>query len=383
MFDILLVNKISDIGTKLFDNKYNLVSEHESPDAILIRSTDIKTMEMPKNLKAIARAGAGVNNIPVDKCTEQGIVVFNTPGANANAVKELVIGALIVASRNIVDGANWVKTLKDNVEALVETGKSQFAGTEILGKTIGIAGLGAIGVLVANACASLGLNVIGYDPYVSISNAFRLSSKVKITESLDEMCSLCDFISLHIPELPATKGMINKQAISKMKPNVKILNFSRAGLVNNKDILEAIEQKTIAGYITDFPTDDLINIDNITCIPHLGASTEESEENCAVMAVEQMINYLEHGNIKNSVNLPDCELPTSDNKRICIINKNIPNVIGEITKILSEQNLNIDNMINKSKGQYSYNIIDVVGDVDNNITEKLKQTKSIISVRVI
>jgi D-3-phosphoglycerate dehydrogenase len=386
MFDILMLNKISEKGTSLLESdKYKVVMECDNPDGIMLRSFNMHEMELKDNLKAVARAGAGVNNIPIDKCSEKGIVVFNTPGANANAVKELALTGLFLSSRKIVDGINWKQTLKgeNGVAKLVEKNKSKFAGSEIIGKTIGIIGLGAIGILVANACHSLKMKVIGYDPFISTDSAWKVSRGIRRAKKIDEIYSECDFISLHAPFVDATKHMINKETIAKLKDGVKILNFARAELVNNADIKEAISTGKIGCYVTDFPTDDLVNVENVITIPHLGASTEESEENCAIMASLELKNYLEFGNIENSVNFPNCNLPMAAEKRICITGRNIPDVIGSISKTLSSKKINIENMLNKSKGDYAYTILDVNATNLGDIKKALLLIDGVISVRII
>ncbi len=384
MTEILALNKISNVGTDLLDKeKYNLVNETNTPEGIILRSYNMHEMELPESLLCVARAGAGVNNIPIDKSSDKGIVVFNTPGANANAVKELVIAGLMMSSRKIYEGIAWANTLTTDVAKAVEKGKANFGGYEIVGKTIGVIGLGAIGVLVSDACLALGMNVIGYDPLLSVDNAWKISPLVKKAKTLDILFAESDYITLHIPYMEATKYTINSESIAKMKDGAKILNFSRGELVNNDDIKKAIEAKKVSCYITDFPNEDLINVENIICFPHLGASTEEAEDNCAKMAVSQMVNYLENGIILNSVNLPNCQMQRSTKTRICVIHKNIPDVIGSLTKIISSKKINIENMLNKSKNDYAYTVLDVNEESINGIVDEMYKIEGVIKVRVL
>ena len=386
MYNVLTLNKIAACGTDQFDkSRYTVSDDAANPDAILVRSASMHEMELPANLLAIARAGAGVNNIPIDKCSEQGVVVFNTPGANANAVKELVICGLLLGSRKIPASMEWIKTLKgkgDEVGKLVEKGKSQFVGPEIMGKKLGVIGLGAIGILVANACAELGMDVYGADPFLSVENALKLSEKVHYVKSNKEIFEKCDYITLHVPALPDTKGMINAEAIASMKKTVRILNFARDTLVVEKDIIDALANGGMAAYITDFATDGLIGVEGVIALPHLGASTPESEDNCAVMAVKELIDYIEKGNIRNSVNLPNVEMAISGNAKICVIHKNVEGVINSITAPVSAAGMNIENMVSKSKKDYAYTCLDVKGDTAD-IEAKLKGVANVISVRVI
>ncbi|MBQ8533352.1 MAG: phosphoglycerate dehydrogenase [Clostridia bacterium] len=386
MFRIQTLNKISPDGLDMFDRKlYTYGTEMEDPDGILVRSASMHDMELPANLKAIARAGAGVNNIPVDACTEKGIVVFNTPGANANAVKELVIAGILLSSRKIVQGIEWTKTLKGNgaeVGKMVEKGKSAFAGPEITGKKLGVIGLGAIGVLVANTARKLGMDVYGYDPYLSVEAAWHLENAINHASSLKEIYEKCDYISIHVPLTNETKHMINAESIATMRDGVRILNFARGDLVSNEELIAALESGKVAAYVTDFPSDDLIGVDGIITIPHLGASTPESENNCAKMAAREMIDYLENGNIKNSVNLPNAEAPRTTDCRVCIIHQNVPNMIAQISGAFSEMGLNIENLINKSKKAAAYTMIDVQGADKVNV-EKLNAIEGIINIRVI
>ncbi len=380
MYNILTLNKISKAGLSRLGDNYNIADSVENPDAVLVRSAAMHDMELPASLLAIARAGAGVNNIPLEKCTEQGIVVFNTPGANANAVKELVLSALFLSSRKIVEGIEWAKTLKDNADAakLVEKGKSQFVGPEIKGKTLGVIGLGAIGILVANAAVSLGMDVLGYDPFISVDAAWGLSPKVKHVVSLDEIFESSDYITLHVPLTPDTKGVIGKDNIAKMKDGVRILNFARGDLADNEAVLSAVSDGKIAKYITDFAAPELLDVENVIVTPHLGASTPESEDNCAKMAADEIKDYLENGNIKNSVTLPAVSMARGAGVRVCVIHKNIPNMISAVTTALA--GANIENMQSKSRKEYAYTILDVTGDFDVAAVEAID---GIIKVRVI
>lgn len=382
--NILTLNKISKVGTNEFSGTYSVSDSCENPDAIMVRSASMHEMVMPDSLLAIARAGAGVNNIPINACAEKGIVVFNTPGANANAVKELAIASLILASRDIVGGIEWVKTLSgDDIAKQVEKGKSNFAGHEISGKTLGVVGLGAIGVNVANAAYSLGMKVLGYDPYISLKSAWNLSSHIGKASTLDELYEKCDMICIHAPLTDETNRFVNEESIAKMKDNMVIINLSRADLVNDADIAKALENGKIAKYITDFPNPDTVKMKNCICIPHLGASTEESEDNCAYMAARELIDYLENGNITNSVNFPNVEMPKASAVRICVFHKNVPAILSKVSSVISSQNINIANMINKSKGDFAYTMI----DCDDNITDEtitlLKNIDGIIRIRVI
>lgn len=384
MHKILCLNKISPVGTKRFGEAYTFSPEMQEPEGILVRSAAMHDMELPEQLLAIARAGAGVNNIPVEKCTEKGIVVFNTPGANANAVKELVLCALLLTSRKIPAAMDWVKTLKgegDAVGKLVEKGKSAFAGPEIKGKTLGVVGLGAIGILVANAAEALGMTVYGFDPFLSVEAAWRLSSSVKRSLSLDEIYQNCDYISLHLPATKDTKGMVNAETIGKMKDGVRLLNFARGELCDSAALAEALGSGKVAAYATDFPADCLIGLENVTALPHLGASTPESEDNCAEMAVDQLKDYLENGNIKNSVNLPTLTMPREPGtKRVCILHQNLPNTIAVFAAACGEAGINIENMQSKSRGEYAYTILDVSGELPAGTFSKLDH---VVKVRVI
>lgn len=391
MFKIQTLNKISLAGLSLLErDKYETASEMTNPDGIILRSFKMHDMELPASLKAVARAGAGVNNIPIDKCTEKGIVVFNTPGANANSVKELVIAGMLTAVRRIPEAIDWCKTLADKgdeVPQLVEKGKSQFAGTEIKGKTLGVIGLGAIGVMVANTAAAMGMKVIGSDPYISVDAAWGLSREVKKAISLDSLIAESDFITVHVPLTDTTKGMFNADKFNIMKKGTVLLNFARGGLVKNEDLNAAIEAGIISTYMTDFPDAELIGMKNVICVPHLGASTEEAEDNCAAMAATEIKDFLEYGNIKNSVNFPDCSMPFTGRKRITIINKDMPNVIGQFSSIIAADKINIAEFINKSKKGYAYNIIEIDSEVSDelmaDVIEKLKAAEGVIAVRLI
>lgn len=386
MYNIQTLNKISKYGTDNFDTaKYTVADEVANPDAIMVRSAAMHDMEFGSNLLAIARAGAGVNNIPVDKCAEQGICVFNTPGANANAVKELVIAGLLLTSRKIPDAMIWAQTLKGNgaeVGKMVEKGKSQFAGPEIMGKTLGIIGLGAIGVLVANAAIALGMKVVGYDPFLSVKAALSLDPSVKTVSDVKDLYAAADYVTIHVPFNADTKGTINADAIAAMKDGVRVLNFARGELVDNSAILPALESGKVAAYITDFPSDEVLGAKGVIAVPHLGASTPESEDNCAKMAALELIDYIENGNIKNSVNYPDASMNAAGTK-ICVMHKNVPAVISALTTALGDAGLNIDNMLNKSKKDYAYTLLDVAGNVSDDVVAKLAAVDTVIKVRVI
>jgi D-3-phosphoglycerate dehydrogenase / 2-oxoglutarate reductase len=386
MYRVDLLNKISEKGLSLFTDKYEYRADIPDPDGILVRSKEMKDMDLPSSLKAIARAGAGVNNIPIDKCSDKGIVVFNTPGANANGVKELVILGMLVASRKVVEGIGWAKGLVgegDKVPDLIEKGKSKFGGTEILGKKLGVVGLGAIGTLIANAAEGLGMEVWGYDPFLSLEAAWRLSRNTKKAPSLEKLLSECDFITLHVPQNKDTKGFINSEKFAVMKKGVVILNFARGGLVDTPSLMKAVADGIVGCYVTDFPDEEVIKTDKVIAIPHLGASTEESEENCAIMAAMQLMDFLENGNIKNSVNFPESSMERSGKQRLTISNKNTPGMIEKITHFLSESNLNISDMINKSKGNVAYNIIDLDSEINADLVKKIQSIDGIIGVRVI
>ena len=386
MFKIKTYNKISKIGLQVFDDKYTVGDEVDNADGAIVRSAALHDVEFPASLKAIARAGAGTNNIPIDRCSEQGIVVFNTPGANANAVKELVLAGMLISSRRVIPAIEWAKTLKgegDAVGKLVEKGKGAFAGPELKGKTLGIIGLGAIGVMVANAANHLGMTVYGYDPYLSVNSAWNLNHNAVHIYDINEIYKKCDYISVHVPLVESTKNMINADAIAMMKDGVRILNFSRAALVNSDDMLKALENGKVAAYVTDFPTEEMLCVDGVIAIPHLGASTPESEDNCADMAARQLVDYIENGNIVNSVNMPAITMPRSGKHRVCVIHKNIPNMLTSITGIVAENNVNIENMLNKSSGDYAYTMIDVSVDDTAAVEERIAAVDGVIRVRVI
>lgn len=380
MYNIQTLNKIAAVGTKRFDSaKYTVGEDVASPDAIMVRSAKMHDMAFEPNLLAIARAGAGVNNIPVDKCAEQGIVVFNTPGANANAVKELAICALLLASRKITEAAAWAASLKGTPDApkTVEGGKAKFAGPEILGKTLGIIGLGAIGGKIANAAAGLGMNVIGFDPYLSENAAAALDPSVKVKTDINDIYKESDYISIHMPYTPATKNTIDAQQIAMMKDGVRIINLARGELINSEAIVKAIADGKVAKYVTDFADDVVLGVENVIVLPHLGASTPESEDNCAVMAADELMDYIERGNIKNSVNFPNASMNAAGTK-VCILHKNVPDLIAQVTAGAS-----VNNMVSATKKDYSYTMLDVADDAANAISEKANGVDGIIKVRVI
>lgn len=387
MKNILTLNSISPVINDVFDATYNVGADVKDPIGIMLRSFKMHDYQLNENTIAVARAGAGVNNIPVDEYAKQGVVVFNTPGANANAVKELVISALLLGSRKITDAIEWVKTLKgsgEEVGKLVEKGKADFAGKEIKGKTLGVIGLGAIGALVANSAIDLGMNVFGYDPFLSVNSALRLSTQVKVVSELDDLCKKCDYITIHIPYIPAqNKGFINAGLIRKMKDGVVIINCARGELVDNDDIIKAVTSNKVSRYVVDFPSDEIIGIDNIICIPHLGASTEEAEDNCAVMAAKQLIDYIENGNIVNSVNYPNCSMPRTTKTRVVILHKNVNNILAHITGTVGKEGINIANLSNQSKGDYAVTILDIDQDVTNETVNHILEVEDIIKVRVI
>ena len=386
MYDILTLNKIANCGLdQLNKDKYNITDDaNANADGIILRSFAMHDMELPEKLLAVARAGAGTNNIPIDKCSDKGIVVFNTPGANANAVKELVIAGLFMASRKITDGIAWANTLTgDDVAKQVEKGKSNFAGQEIQGKTLGVIGLGAIGVLVANAAHHLGMKVIGYDPYLSVDYALKLSSHVNKAKDLKEIYAEADYITIHVPLTPDTKNLVNSDTISLMKDGVRILNFARGELVNNDDIKAALAAGKVASYVVDFPNAETVNQPGIVAIPHLGASTEESEDNCAVMAAHELADYIENGNILNSVNFPNCSLPCEGQGRIAIIHKNVPNMITQFTKVFADENINISAMVNSSKKDNAYTLLNTDDIITNDLIDKLKSIDGVVRIRVI
>lgn len=387
MYEIKTYNKIASVGTDLFDKATYTVSDGAAaPVGAIVRSAALHDEQFPETLLAIARAGAGTNNIPIDRCSEEGIVVFNTPSANANAVKELVIAGLFLASRKVIPAIDWAKTLKGNgseVGKMVEKGKGAFAGPEIRGKKLGVVGLGAIGVLVANAANQLGMTVYGYDPYLSLQNAWNLSHNIKRATELKEIYENCDYISLHIPLNAATKGTVNKDALAQMKNGVRILNFARDGLVVSEDMLSALESGKVASYVVDFPTDEMLGVPNVVAIPHLGASTPESEDNCAVMAAKELIDYIENGNITNSVNLPNVSMAKSGAYRVCVIHKNVPNILSTITTSFAKDNINIENMVNQSKGDMAYTILDVNQCDADELTAHLAVLDGVIRTRII
>jgi len=383
--NICTLNKIAACGTDRLAG-YTITDAIDGAAGVMVRSAAMHDMELPDSLLGIARAGAGVNNIPIDKCSEQGIVVFNTPGANANAVKELVLAGLFLASRKVVDGIAWAGTLKgegDAVGKLVEKGKSAYAGPEILGKKLGVIGLGAIGVLVANAAVALGMDVYGYAPYLSVDAAWKLSRHIHHANTLDEIYAECDYITVHVPLVADTKGMLNEAAFAAMKDGVRILNFSRAGLVDSDAMLAALAAGKVAAYVVDFPTDEMLGVENVVAIPHLGASTPESEDNCAVMAANQLKAYLEEGNIINSVNFPDVDVPRTGDVRVCVLHRNIPNMLAQISSVVSACGVNIESMTNKSRKELAYTVLDVVGAVADDVTDKIAAIDGIIRVRVL
>ncbi|MCR5824645.1 MAG: phosphoglycerate dehydrogenase [Lachnospiraceae bacterium] len=385
MYKYNCLNKISKVGTQNFGENYAVTEDINEADAILVRSATMHDMTFGKNVKAIARAGAGVNNIPLDRCAEEGIVVFNTPGANANGVKELVIAGMLLAARDVTGGINWVQTIKDDpdIAKLVEKGKSNYAGTEIQGKKLGVIGLGAIGVLVANAAVGLGMEVYGCDPYISVENAWKLSRSVKAVKTREEIFKKCDYITVHVPLLDDTKNMINAETIKTMKNGVIILNFARDLLVNDDDMAAALASGKVKKYVTDFPNAKSAKMAGTIAIPHLGASTEESEDNCAVMAVKELVEYLENGNIINSVNYPSVDAGICRAAaRICILHKNIPNMLTQFTGAFSAEGINIENMVNKSKGDSAYSVLDVA-NVNDDIVKKVSAIEGVRSVRVI
>ena len=386
MYKYHCLNPISGVGLEEFTENYAPVSTPDTADAILVRSAAMHDMEFAPELKAVARAGAGVNNIPLEKCAEQGIVVFNTPGANANGVKELVIAGMLLASRDIIGGISWVQENEEdgNIAKDAEKAKKAFAGCELQGKKLGVIGLGAIGVLVANAADHLGMDVYGYDPYVSVDSAWRLSRNVHHATNVDELYEQCDYITVHVPALDSTKGMISRDAIGLMKKGVVVLNFARNVLVDEEAMVDALVSGHVKHYVTDFPTPEIAGVKGAIVIPHLGASTEESEDNCAKMAVKELMNYLENGNIKNSVNNPDCDMGLrGNNTRILLLHHNVPNMIGQFTKILARDNMNIADLTNKSKGKYAYTMIDVDSEVPEGVAEELRQVNNVLRVRVI
>jgi D-3-phosphoglycerate dehydrogenase len=387
MFRIQTMNKISPLGLELFPrDKYEVASDIPHPDAILVRSAQLHDTEIPPSVLAISRAGAGYNNIPVPRCSDSGVVVFNTPGGNANAVKELVIASLLFSSRNIVEGINWVSSISDKADEipdLVEKEKSKFTGPELRGKTLGVVGLGAIGVMTANDAISLGMDVIGYDPFISVDAAWNLSREVTRADTLEGLLSKSDFITLHIPLNDNTKGLLNAEKFRFMKKGARVINLARGGLVNEADIIEAMKSDKITAYVTDFPSAELLSCKKTICIPHLGASTPEAEDNCAIMAVKQLMEFLETGGIRNSVNFPKCRLDQRSPFRLLVSNRNIPNMVGQITTILAGANINIMDLINHHRDDFAYNIIDTGQIIPDSVLNQIQQVEGIIRVRMI
>ena len=388
MYRIKTLNKISSVGLANLDqSRFQVGDDLENEDGILVRSAAMHDYVFPDALRAIARAGAGTNNIPIDRCSESGIVVFNTPGANANAVKELVIAAMLIASRDVLGGAEWVQeqvhTPNVDVAAAVEKGKSAFAGPELFRKTLGVIGLGAIGVLVANVALELGMDVYGYDPFLSVDTALRLDRHVHVVQNLDELYKVADYVTIHVPYNSSTKDTINAEAISKMKGQVRVLNLARGELVNDEDMIAALESGRVARYVTDFPNARIAGVKNVIALPHLGASTPESEANCAVMAVRQLQDYLLNGNIKNSVNLPTLVQEWSGISRLCVIHRNTPGIIAQITGVLSKDGVNVENMTNKSKKDYAYTVVDVGSRVSDSVANEIRAIDGVLRVRLL
>ena len=386
MYTIKTLNAISPVGlAKLPANLFEVDNETDAPQGILVRSADMHGAPLPESLLAIARAGAGTNNIPVEDCTRAGIVVFNTPGANANAVAELVVGALVAGSRNVAPAVQWTQSLKghDAIAKEVEKGKKQFVGPELRGKTLGVIGLGAIGARVANAAVALGMEVLGYDPYISIDAAWSLSRSVQHCVTLGDMLPRCDYLTVHVPYLPTTRHTINAQTLAMCKDGVRVLNFARGELVDNAALLAALDSGKVAHYFCDFPSEELLGVKGVECTPHLGASTPESETNCAVMAAAELSDYLKNGNISHSVNLPDVSQPRLGGRRICIIHKNAPGAISAITGVLTAAHLNIENMVNKSKKDVAYTLLDVTGEVNAALAAELNGIEAAIRVRIL
>lgn len=384
--NICTLNKIAACGTDRLGAGYTVTDVLDTADGVMVRSAAMHDMALPQSLLAIARAGAGVNNIPVDKCSDAGIVVFNTPGANANAVKELVIAGLLLSSRKVVPAIAWAKTLKgegDMVGKLVEKGKSAFAGPEIAGKKLGVIGLGAIGVLVANAARALGMEVYGYDPFLSVDTAWKLSRDVHHAVDLETIYKECDYITVHVPLLPDTKGMLNADAFAVMKDGVRVLNFARDGLVNSADMLAALESGKVAAYVVDFPTEEMLDVENVIAIPHLGASTPESEDNCAVMAANELADYLLNGNIANSVNMPACEMARSGVVRLCVLHRNVPNMLASFLALLSAEGANVENMVSKSRGDWAYTMIDFAAEIPAGATDQIHAMDGVVRLRTL
>ena len=389
MFNIRTYNALSAKGLERFSNDKYIVGEAcEAPEGFMLRSQKLHTEAVPDSLLAVARAGAGVNNIPVEQYTEQGIVVFNTPGANANAVKELIVAGLLLGSRDIYGGMSYVQELdhmddSGEMGKLLEKEKKRFAGSEVTGKTLGVVGLGAIGSIIANLALDLGMDVIGYDPAISVEAAWQLSSRVERMESLEKLLASADFVTLHVPAIPATKHLINYETLSGMKSTAKVLNFAREEIVNTDDMVDALETGSIAGYISDFPTPALLGRKNVLLMPHIGASTAEAEENCAVMAADQLKDFLENGNIHNSVNYPPTKMSRNGGSRITFSNNNVPKVLGSVLSILADSEINVVDMVNKSRGEIAYNIIDVEGDISTQLKEKIAQVDGVMRVRLL
>ena len=387
MYKIKTMNHISPCGLQKLEERGCVVGEDiQAPDGLILRSADLHSYAFEPSLSAIARSGAGTNNIPLEDCCRRGIVVFNSPGANAEAVKEQILCSLVLSSRDVLGSIDWVKGLNGkgkDIPALVEKGKSQFAGPELMGKTLGVIGLGAIGSRVANCAIELGMEVYGYDPYISIEAAWNLSSQVHHCVNLNDMLPLCDYITIHVPYLPTTKDTINAQTLSLCKDGVKLLNYARGELVNTDALLEALDTGKVSGYMTDFPSEALLGRPGVICTPHLGASTPEAEDNCAVMAAQEISDYLKNGNITHSVNMPEVHQPRAGGKRICIIHKNEPGMISQITALTTEAGLNIENMVNKSKKNMAYTMLDATGAVDARLSEKLSSIPAVIRVRIL
>lgn len=384
MYQVQTFNNISAGGLERFENRrFEIGPDAKDPDGVLVRSADLSDYQFPPSLKAIARAGAGTNNIPIERCTQAGIVVFNTPGANANSVKELVIASLFLASRDILGGVNWTRSLERDVAGDIERAKSRFIGPEIKGKKLAVIGLGAVGVLVANASVALGMEVSGYDPFISVESAWGLSHEVRRASMMDSLLAGADYVTLHLPLTDQTRGFLNAERIARMKHGARVFNFARGGLVDNGSLLEALRTGAVARFVTDFPDADLIGNPNVIPVPHLGASTPEAEENCAVMAADQLIEYLTRGNIKNSVNFPACETAMTGSKRIVIANRNIPNMVGQITTALADQSINISDMLNRHLGDHAFNIIDVDGEVPGETVAALEAIDGVLMARII
>jgi D-3-phosphoglycerate dehydrogenase len=385
MLNVKVLNNISPLGLEKFPKEtYEVSTNEENPDAILVRSAKMHEMEIGDKLKAIGRAGAGVNNIPLDKMSDKGVVVFNTPGANANAVKELVISSMLLASRNICQAWDYVNKLPlENLKTTVEDGKKQYSGSELPGKTLGIVGLGAIGVEIANAASMLGMDVIGYDPSISKKNAWKISSEVEEALSLEELFSKSDFVSIHVPLVEATKNLLNAKRIALLPEGCVVINMSRDGIVDEDQLIKSLDSGRVKYYVTDFPIDDKKNHDRVIALPHLGASTSEAEDNCAIMIVKQIKDYLEHGNIVNSVNFPDSKMPRAGEKRLAITHRNIPNMVRQITKEIAEEGANIVDMLNKSRGDFAYTLIDIEKEISKTVIENIKQVEGILKVRAL